>query len=128
MIVEEVLQDIGVLDFGNRMSSMCNVALWRGRGDHSPLIGEFAFQLKFRRREELTDEALGRCEAFFLALQAEARDWIQLGATKTGVVYRLRATRRTPTNERILRGRAALPGRISTEEPWPGIRTAPART
>jgi hypothetical protein len=89
-IVEEVLQDIGELDFGNRMRAMCNVALWRSRGDHSPLIGEFAFQLKFRRREELTDEALGRCEAFFLALQAEARDWIQLGATKTGVVYRLK--------------------------------------
>ena len=85
-----MLQDIGELDFGNRMAAMCNVALWRSRGDHSPLIGEFAFQLKFRRREELTDEALGRCEAFFLALQAEARDWIQLGATKTGVVYRLK--------------------------------------
>jgi hypothetical protein len=89
-IVEEVLQDIGELDFGNRMRAMSNVALWRSRGDHSPLIGEFAFQLKFRRREDLTDEALARCEAFFLALQAEARDWIQLGATKTGVVYRLK--------------------------------------
>jgi hypothetical protein len=89
-IVEEVLQDIGELDFGNRMTAMANVALWRSRGDHSPLIGEFAFQLKFRRREDLTDEALGRAEAFFLALQMEARDWIQLGATKTGVVYRLK--------------------------------------
>jgi hypothetical protein len=89
-IVEEVLQDIGELDFGNRMTAMSNVALWRSRGDHSPLIGEFAFQLKFRRREDLTDEALGRAEAFFIALQAEARDWIQLGATKTGIVYRLK--------------------------------------
>ncbi|WP_422000525.1 hypothetical protein [Reyranella sp.] len=89
-IVEEVLQDIGELDFGNRVSAMANVALWRNRGDHAPLIGEFAFQLKFRRREDLTDEALARAEAFFLALQNEARDWIQLGATKTGVVYRLK--------------------------------------
>lgn len=89
-IVEEVLQDIGELDFGNRMVAMSNVALWRNRGDHSPLVGEFAFQLKFRRREDLTDEALGRAEAFFIALQAEARDWIQLGATKTGMVYRLK--------------------------------------
>ncbi len=89
-IVEEVLQDIGELDFGNRITTMANVALWRSRGDHSPLVGEFAFQLKFRRREDLTDEALGRAEAFFLALQTEARDWIQLGATKTGVVYRLK--------------------------------------
>ena len=89
-IVEEVLQDIGELDFGNRVRAMCNVALWRNRGDHAPLIGEFAFQLKFRRREDLTDEALARCEAFFLDLQMEARDWIQLGATKTGVVYHLK--------------------------------------
>ncbi len=89
-IVEEVLQDIGELDFGNRMRAMCNVALWRNRGDHAPLVGEFAFQLKFRRREDLTDEALARCESFFLDLQMEARDWIQLGATKTGVVYHLK--------------------------------------
>ena len=89
-IVEEVLQDIGELDFGNRMRAMCNVALWRSRGDHSPLVGEFAFQLKFRRREDLTDDSLGRCEAFFIALQQEARDWIKLGATKTGVVYHLK--------------------------------------
>jgi len=28
--------------------------------------------------------------SFFLSLQNAARDWIQLGATKTGVVYRLK--------------------------------------
>jgi hypothetical protein len=89
-IVEEVLQDVGELDFGNRITCVANVALWRNRGDHAPLIGEFAFQLKFRRREEVTDEALERGEAFFFALQQEARDWIQLGATKTGVIYRLK--------------------------------------
>ena len=78
-IVEEVLQDIGMLDFGNRMRAMSNVALWRSRGDHSPLIGEFAFQLKFRRREDLTDEALTRGRGVLPRLQAEARDWLQLG-------------------------------------------------
>ena len=31
-----------------------------------------------------------RAEAFFLALQNEARDWIALGVTKTAVVYRLK--------------------------------------
>ena len=34
-IVEEVLQDIGELDFGKRMRAKCNVALWRNRGDHA---------------------------------------------------------------------------------------------
>jgi len=89
-IVEEVLQDIVRLDFGKGMTAVANVALWRTRGDHSPLIGEFAFQIKFKRREDLNERALTRGKAFFLSLQNAARDWIQLGATKTGVVYRLK--------------------------------------
>jgi len=88
-IVEEVLQDIAMLDFGG-ISTVANVALWRGRGDHRPLIGEFAFQLKFKRREDLKNKMLKHAETFFLALQDAAKDWIALGATKTGVVYRLK--------------------------------------
>jgi len=89
-IVEEVLQDIGILDFGAGITAVANVALWRSRGDHRPLIGEFAFQIKFKRREDLNEQALQRVEAFFLGLQDAAKDWIALGATKTGVVYRLK--------------------------------------
>jgi hypothetical protein len=88
-IVEEILQDIGILDFGEGMSAGANVALWRVRGDHRPLIGEFAFELKFKRREDLKERAMARAEAFFVALQLAAKDWIALGATKTGVVYQL---------------------------------------
>ena len=88
-IVEEVLQDIGILDFGKGITAVANVALWRARGDHRPLIGELAFQLKFKKRQELNRKAMKRAEAFFLSLQQAARDWIALGATKTGVVYRL---------------------------------------
>ena len=89
-IVEEVLQDIGELDFGNGFRPVANVALWRTRGEHRPLIGEFAFQIKFRRREELNALNLDRGRAFFKQLQWEARDWVQLGATKTGIVYHLK--------------------------------------
>ena len=89
-IVEEVLQDVAVLDFGKGITAMANVALWRSRGDHRPLVGEFAFQIKFKRREEVNAKALKRAETFFLTLQDEVRDWIALGATKTGVVYRLK--------------------------------------
>src|SRR5262245_52656398 len=91
-IVEEVLQDIGVLDFGQGLSAKANVALWRARGDHRPLIGEFAFQIKFKKREDLREEAMRKGEKFFLDLQYAAKDWIALGATKTGVVYRLKGT------------------------------------
>ena len=72
------------------MSAKANVALWRARGDHRPLIGEFAFQFKFRRREDLRERALRRGDGFFRSLQYAAKDWIALGATKTGVVYRLK--------------------------------------
>jgi hypothetical protein len=88
-IIEEVLQDIALLDFGQGMTAKTNVAIWRTRGEHRPLIGEFAFQIRFRDRKELGREALQRAEAFFVALQYAAEDWIALNATKTGVVYRL---------------------------------------
>jgi len=89
-IVEEVLQDIGTLDFGDDVTAKCNVALWRARGNHRPLVGEFGFQLKIGRDGKLNDRSMKRAEAFFLALQNEARDWIALGVTKTAVVYRLK--------------------------------------
>jgi hypothetical protein len=90
VIVEEVLQDVGVLDFGKGIKGKTNVALWRARGDHRPLVGEFAFQLKFKRRDELHEKVLGRTKDFFCALQTVARDWVSVGTTKTGVVYRLK--------------------------------------
>ena len=87
-IVEEVLQDIGTLDFGKGVTAKANVALWRERGDHAPLVGEFAYQVKFKRRDELADKAIKRSEQFFVSLQLASPDWILPGATKTGIVYR----------------------------------------
>ena len=88
-IIEEVLQDICLLDFGQRVTAKTNVAIWRTRGEHRPLIGEFAFQVRFKDRKEMPPEAMRRVEAFFIALQFAAKDWISLTATKTGSVYRL---------------------------------------
>jgi hypothetical protein len=88
-IVEEVLQDLGVLDFGKGVTAGSNIAIWRERGTHHPLCGEFAFQAKFKRRDELHDKALDRCKQFFIALQQSGRNWLSLGTTKTGLVYRL---------------------------------------
>ncbi|HXV20189.1 MAG TPA: hypothetical protein VD811_04240 [Desulfuromonadales bacterium] len=87
--VEEVLQDLGVLDFGKGITAKANVALWRTRGEHLPLIGEFSFQSKFKRGDEFHDKAKRRCEQFFVSLQHNVKDRISLGTTKTGVVYRL---------------------------------------
>jgi hypothetical protein len=89
VIVEEVLQDIGLLDFGSGLRAKANVSLWRTRGEHRPMIGEFAFQIHFRDRKLLGLDSMQRAERFFLALQYAAADWIALNSTKTGIVYRL---------------------------------------
>ena len=89
-IVEEVLQDLGMLDFGKGVVAKSNAALWRERGDHKLLIGEFSFECKFKRRSDMHEKALERCKRFFVALQDLASDWISLGTTKTGIVYHLK--------------------------------------
>ena len=89
-IVEEVLQDLGILDFGKGVTADANVALWRTRGEHLPLVGEFAFQVKFKKRSDVHDKARERCAKFFIHLQQIGAGWIYLGATKTGMVYRLK--------------------------------------
>jgi hypothetical protein len=89
-IVEEVLLKLGELDFGKGHVGKCDVALWRTRGEHQPLVGEFAFQVKFDSLGDVRQKAKRRCEQFFISLQQEVKDWISLGTTKTGMVYRLK--------------------------------------
>ncbi|MFN8007445.1 MAG: hypothetical protein U0V70_10560 [Terriglobia bacterium] len=88
--VEEVLLDIGMLDFGKGIEAKANTAVWRTRGDQKQLVGEFAFQCKFQRRDDIHDKVRNRVEQFFCSLQHIAQDWLALGVTKTGAVYRLK--------------------------------------
>jgi hypothetical protein len=89
-IVEEVMQYLGELDFGHGITARADAALWRQRGDHQLLIGEFSFQCKFKRKSELHELVLERCKEFFATLQHVGREWVSLGTTKTGVIYRLK--------------------------------------
>jgi len=89
-IIEEVLQDLGLLDFGKGVTARSNVALWRTRGENKPLVGEFSYQVKFKAREEVHDKARERCAKFFIRLQQLGQDWVYLGVTKTAMVYRLK--------------------------------------
>jgi len=90
MIVEEVLFDLGKVDFGKGVVAKNDLALWRARGDHSALIGEYSFQAKFDRKDDLHPKVQRRVEEFFLAVQSHAHEWVSLGTTKTGIVYRLK--------------------------------------
>jgi hypothetical protein len=55
-----------------------------------PLVGEFAYQAKFDRKENVADKPRKLSEQFFITLQQDVQDWITLGTTKTGMVYRLK--------------------------------------
>lgn len=88
-IVEEISQDVGELTFETGHRSVVNVALWRTRSERRPLVGELSFQIKFKAGEDVSSLDLGRGRSFFEQVLWAARDWTQIGATKTGVVYRL---------------------------------------
>jgi hypothetical protein len=89
-IVEEVLLPLGQLDFGNGIVAKCDVSLWRTRGEHKPLVGEFAFQVKFDRREDVAEKQKKLAAQFYVTLQQDVVEWLALGVTKTGMVYRLK--------------------------------------
>lgn len=87
LAVEEVQVNIGGFDFGHGLVAKATIAVWRDRPTESSIVGEFAFQAKFDRYDELHAKAKARSEAFFLAVQEQMPEWIYLGVTKTALVY-----------------------------------------
>ena len=68
-LVEEVLMDLGTIDFGKGMVAKSNISLWRSLGDHQVMCGEFAYQTKFDRREDVHELVKQRVEELFIKLQ-----------------------------------------------------------
>jgi len=89
-IVEEVLLPLGQLDFGKGIVAKCDIGLWRTRGEHKSLVGEFAFQVKFARKEDVAEKQKKLVAQFYVTLQWDVENWLALGVTKTGMVYRLK--------------------------------------
>ena len=89
-IVEEVLLPLGELDFGKGLVGKCDISLWRTRGEHKSLVGEFAFQVKFPNRELVAAKQKKLAAQFYINLQMEVHEWLALGVTKTAMVYRLK--------------------------------------
>jgi hypothetical protein len=87
--ITEVLEPLGVLDFGHDVEAKADLAVWRRHAIGPPLIGEFGYQVRFQRDQDLHRKARKRADELFLRLQAAARRWLALGVTKTAVVYQL---------------------------------------
>ena len=65
------------------------LVLWRTRGEHKSLVGEFAFQVKFARKRDVGDQQRELAAQFYINLQHNVKEWLALGVTKTAMVYRL---------------------------------------
>lgn len=88
-IVEELLLPLGQLDFGKGLVGKCDIGLWRTRGEHKALVGEFAFQVKFADRAAVSEKQKKLAAQFYVTLQRDVESWLALGCTKTAMVYRL---------------------------------------
>lgn len=92
---EEVQADIGHLHFGSGLKGKTSIAVWRDRKHEQAFCGEFAFQCRFEKKNDLHKSALKRAEDFYKTLQADAYEWVSLGTTKTAIVYNLGGSRST---------------------------------
>jgi hypothetical protein len=89
MAVEEVQVNVGVAHFGHHYKGKTTIAVWRSRKLEQPVCGEFAFQCKFNRSDDVHEMTLEKAQAFHKELQHVAEDWVLLGTTKTALVYGL---------------------------------------
>jgi hypothetical protein len=87
--VEEVFNTIGIIHFHHHYKGKATIAIWRNRAQEKSLAGEFAFQCKFERLEEVSKEAIEMSEEFYKQVQLDCAEWIKLGSTKTAMVYGL---------------------------------------
>lgn len=89
MAVEEVQVNTGLAHFGHHYTGKTTVAVWRSRKLETPVCGEFAFQCKFNRSDDVHTMTLEKASSFHRELQQVAADWVLLGTTKTALVYGL---------------------------------------
>jgi hypothetical protein len=82
----EACLPLGNLVFGNGVQAHCEIAIWmRTAGD--PIIGELAFSYRVNDENRAQESAHKRADKFFKALQVELTDWLEIGSTKTALVY-----------------------------------------
>ena len=87
--VEEVQNTIGKIHFGHGLNGKTTIAIWRSRALEKPLVGEFAFQCKFDRLQDVHESSRLISEEFYKTVQLDCAEWVKLGSTKTAMVYGL---------------------------------------
>jgi hypothetical protein len=82
----EACLPIGNLVFGDGVQAHCEIAIWmRSVGD--PIVGELAFSYRVNDANRKQGKAHKRADKFFKKLQVELASWLEIGSTKTALVY-----------------------------------------
>ena len=82
----EACLPIGNLVFGDGVQAHCEIAIWmRSVGD--PIVGELAFSYRVNEANRKESKAHKRADKFFKKLQVELASWLEIGSTKTALIY-----------------------------------------
>lgn len=82
----EACLPLGNLVFGSGVQAHCEIAIWmKSVGD--PIVGELAFSYRVNDENRAQEKAHKRADKFFKKLQIELADWLEIGSTKTALVY-----------------------------------------
>ena len=82
----EACLPIGNLVFGDGVQAHCDIAIWmKSVGD--PIVGELAFSYRVNDENRTQAKAHKRADQFFQKLQHELTDWLEIGSTKTALIY-----------------------------------------
>lgn len=82
----EACLPLGNLVFGDGVQAHCDIAIWmRSVGD--PIIGELAFSYRVKEENRSDSKSHKRADKFFRKLQLELAEHLEIGSTKTALVY-----------------------------------------
>ena len=82
----EACLPLGNLVFGDGVQAHCDIAIWlKSAGD--PIIGELAFSYRVNDENRAEIKPHKRADKFFKKLQIELSDWLEIGSTKTALIY-----------------------------------------
>lgn len=82
----EACLPLGNLVFGDGVQAHCDIAIWmKSVGD--PIIGELAFSYRVNDGNRQEHKSHKRADKFFKKLQIELADWLEIGSTKTALIY-----------------------------------------
>ena len=82
----EACLPLGNLVFGDGVQAHCDIAIWM-KSVGEPIIGELAFSYRVNDENRNQIKAHKRADKFFKKLQIELADWLEIGSTKTALIY-----------------------------------------